>query len=579
LPLILLSAVVQGWALYGLHRAIEDHRWPATNQAWLIALYALAVFVPTTLQLLAEHSREAGFRRVVAAFAISYFYFGWHYGARVSPAEAIPMDGPRYFSLALLLTVLWLLALPFAQGRLATGSWTTRYRLLFTNGWRNQLMLAEAALFTGLFWLLLFLWQTLFHMLGIDYFRELFKEPVFIYPVTSLTFGCALHLIGSIDRLTSVVLEQILSVLKWLAILAGVILVFFTVALVFKLPGLLFTGSRAIGATWLLWLIAVIVLLLNAAYRDGSATDPYPKWVARFLKGMVPLTVIIAATALYALGVRTQHYGLTVERVWAFVVAGAALCYSIGYSISAFGTGAWLGGIARVNVAVALALIVVISAALTPALSPYRLAANSQARLVQEKGVDAGEDNARERFPYGRNSIHYLRFDTGDYGRAKLRALAQLQSGPHAEEIRREATAVLAQTNPWERLPRADVRAGVSKLRVYPNGRTLDPALIGALAADFHDSPNDAAGIFIDLNGDGTDEFVVLGTYTGLLYQHDAGRWVLAGHMIPRAGGMSRADFERRVIGELAVGHVSTAPSKWNELSIGDVKLRVNPND
>jgi len=70
-----------------------------------------------------------------------------------------------------------------------------------------------------------------------------------------------------------------------------------------------------------------------------------------------------------------------------------------------------------------------------------------------------------------------------------------------------------------------------------------------------------------------------LGTYTGLLYQHDAGRWVLAGHMIPRAGGMSRADFERRVIGELAVGHVSTAPSKWNELSIGDVKLRVNPND
>ena len=52
----------------------------------------------------------------------------------------------------------------------------------------------------GIHWLLLFLWQALFHLLGIDY-RELFEEPVFIYPVTSLTFGCAMHLIGSIDRL------------------------------------------------------------------------------------------------------------------------------------------------------------------------------------------------------------------------------------------------------------------------------------------------------------------------------------------------------------------------------------------
>jgi hypothetical protein len=33
---------------------------------------------------------------------------------------------------------------------------------------------------------------------------------------------------------------------------------------------LLFTGQKAIGAAWLLWLVAVVVLLLNAAYRDGT---------------------------------------------------------------------------------------------------------------------------------------------------------------------------------------------------------------------------------------------------------------------------------------------------------------------
>ena len=54
MPVILIAAVLQGWALYGLHRAIESNAWPATDQRWLIAFYALAVFVPATVQLLAD---------------------------------------------------------------------------------------------------------------------------------------------------------------------------------------------------------------------------------------------------------------------------------------------------------------------------------------------------------------------------------------------------------------------------------------------------------------------------------------------------------------------------------------------
>jgi hypothetical protein len=66
-------------------------------------------------------------------------------------------------------------ALFFAQSRLTTGHWKIQYHALFANAWRNKLMLAEAALFTGLFWLLLFLRPMLFHTLGIDYFRELVR--------------------------------------------------------------------------------------------------------------------------------------------------------------------------------------------------------------------------------------------------------------------------------------------------------------------------------------------------------------------------------------------------------------------
>ena len=39
--------------------------------------------------------------------------------------------------------------------------------------------------------------------------------------------------------------------------------------------------------------------------------------------------------------VRERQYGLTVERVWGFIVAAAALMYSIGYSIAAVGKARW----------------------------------------------------------------------------------------------------------------------------------------------------------------------------------------------------------------------------------------------
>jgi hypothetical protein len=580
LPLILLAAVIQGWVLYWLHHSIKFHHWPATDQAWLVPLYALALFIPVTTQLLSRYAQAAILWRFMLALAAAFFYFGWHFGAHVSSGlSRYPGDPEWPLSLALLFGVLWLLVLPFAQSRLTTGQWASDYRSLFTHAWHNKLMLAEAALFTGLFWLLLFLWQMLFHLLKIDFFRELFEEPIFIYPVTALTFGCAMHLIGSVTQLTSVVLEQLLNLLKWLATIAAAILTLFTIALVLNLPGLLFTGQKAIDATWLLWLVAVMVLLLNAAYRDGTVVQPYPKWVARCLKAAVPLMVIIALTALYALIVRSRHYGLTVERVWAFVVASTALLYSVGYSIAVFRKGAWLGAIARVNVIVAVALIVVISAALTPLLSPYRLAANSQFQLVQGRGLKAIEspDASRMRVPsYGQNSpLRYLRFDAGQYGRARLTELADSYAGADADTVRRSATAMLAQTTRYGSVERADVADVLKKLRIYPADRTLDQALIDTLKTDLSRPGSEGtAGIFIDLNEDKIDEFVLLTPYRGRVYQDRLGKWVYVGDVFLNSRGATGD-----LIDDLAKGNVSARPSTWSDLVIGTHKYRINASD
>jgi hypothetical protein len=189
LPIILVTAVLQGGALYGLHHALKYHHWPVPSAQWVTSLYTCAVFVPLTVQLLADHAQRKLMWLLIATLAAAFFYFGWHSGGAIGgrPYEAASSSaGAGLFLFAFELVVLWLLVLPFLQSRLTLGHWRVEYPALFNFAWRNKIMLCEAAVFTGLFWLLLALWQALFHLLQIDFFRNLFLEPLFAYPVTAL---------------------------------------------------------------------------------------------------------------------------------------------------------------------------------------------------------------------------------------------------------------------------------------------------------------------------------------------------------------------------------------------------------
>jgi hypothetical protein len=70
------------------------------------------------------------------------------------------------------------------------------------------------------------------------------------WPMKCPDCGAKTHynLIGSLTRLVTVLMEQTLSVLKWLGVIAALILALFTAALAVKLPELVATGARAIGA-------------------------------------------------------------------------------------------------------------------------------------------------------------------------------------------------------------------------------------------------------------------------------------------------------------------------------------------
>ncbi len=572
LPVILLAAVVQGWVLYGLHESIVNSRWPADHPPTLLALYAIALFVPLTLQFLAQRARQRATWVILACLAIAVAYFGWHTGTVLDSRTQRFLSGGECIPFAFALSVLWLIALPFAQARLSDGRWRTRYELLFSTAWTNKLALAEALLFTGLFWLLLFLWQKLFDLLGIGFFEELFEEPMFVYPVTSIVFGVALHLIGSIERLTSIVLDHMLNVLKWLALIAGLILTLFTIALVAKLPGMLESGERIIGAGWLLWLVAVTVLLVNAAYRDGSAERPYPRPIALALRFVIPLIVIIALTAVYALYLRIREYGFTVERVWACIVAAAAVLYSIGYALAAKQTSPWMGSIARVNVAVALFLIVAISLALTPVLSPHRIAANSQYELALARD----SSDARQ---YG-TPMHYLRYSAGKYGRRKLEALAAIEDHPRAAALRADAKAILEQET-WSAPLPSNVESRLADMVVYPAGRELGAELTAQLKSDMQDPSSgwlysarwgSLIGAFIDLDNDGAEEFVVVADSNAVAYRLTGNEWQRAGYFV--SNGLPMKDELLVTLREKGIA--AEAPSLQN-FRIGSHLFRFSP--
>jgi hypothetical protein len=569
LPIILLAAVAQGLCLYALHSSVERSVWPSTEPGLLIALYAVAVFVTLTLQLLARHVRARLTWLILAALVAFYLLVGWHHGAQMF--EGQPRFFEAWFSVAFIVSIQWLLLMPFVQARLIDGHWRSRYELLFSSAWNNKLLLAEAGVFTGFFWLLLFLWAQLFEMLGVEFFSWLFREPIFIYPVTSIVFGVALQLIGSVERLTKAVLEQLLSVLKWLALLAALILVLFTVALVFELPRMISIGDKAIAAVWLLWLIAVVVLLVNAAYRDGSVARPYPRAIGLALRCALPLTVIIALVAVYALWLRVDQYGVTVSRFWGWIVAGAALLYCVGYALAARHREHWMRSVAGVNVLTALYLIAVLTLALTPVLSPYRIAADSQLALILAEPGDSSSAREHE------SRLNYLRFDSGKYGRDRLAELGRIENHPRAEELRRDANAAIARQNRFA-LPQLDDPMLLAQMTVQPRDRALDPALAELVAQEVRSSgradyATSIAGVFVDLDEDGTEEFAVLMPGRAVAFQNEAGGW-------RRIGDMSYSKYEQVdvILARIRAGNFGVEASQWRDLVVGDVRYRVSPD-
>ncbi|MBB6589992.1 DUF4153 domain-containing protein [Ralstonia solanacearum] len=563
---LMLIALAQGVGLYLCGR-LAGTSLPDAQRALLAAAHTVLVFGPTAYYLC---ERPAAPRRLLGLLALAALLIGaltgyshWMGG---TTAKDLLDPGRRF----LVSAVLWGLALPLIQLR-ADGRALTDYPALFQASWRDAILVIDAAIFTGVFWSVLFLGAQLFDVIGLHLFREIIQKAAFAWPATTLCFAYAVQLCRRHAVMVESIQRHALSACKWLLPLTLLIAAGFVLALPFT--GLKALWATRYAATLLLWLLAVSVLFINAAYGDGTEPPGYPRWLAATLRaGMLALPVL-GGLALVALGLRIRQHGLTVERIWGMLVAVAGCVYALGYAAAALRRGAWLGGIGRINVTVALGLIVAIALLTGPLLEQHRLAADSQvARLATGKV-------AADKFDYDA-----LRFDMGRPGRDALaRLVADTALANHAE-IGRRATAALAKQRRWGNDLAVDFDTLLAGTKIYPAGATLPADFIDFARAHqdaFKSLACEVGGsgacglIMLDLNGDGQIEILPAAPqYRPELYSRTAAGWKAIGYL---EATEHRCHHDSADTGTDAATAITVVPL-WKDVMIGKHRWVVVPD-
>ena len=342
---MLIIAVVQGILLFALYRAFDTDLWPSDDPLWSYPLWTLAIAVPLLLLLSLNHGNErrvvqlvAGWAAVLALLAI---YTGW----QAEPFGEFPV-GSLTFVFCASMTLACFKALMYLQQRANQVPLT--YQVLFTNSWRNFLVTALSAIFVLIFWLILVLWGELFSVIEIDFFRDLFREDWFIFPVLGFALGLGMIIFRNLTRVIDTITKLLHALIKLLLPLIVTVAVIFLAALPFV--GLDVLWSTGNGTALLLWLLAVILFFTNAVYQDGRETNAYAPVIHRLIFSGLCVMPIISALSLYGLVLRLNQYGWSVERCWAFVVWLILTLLAVGYVMGIVRRRAeWTIDLARVN--------------------------------------------------------------------------------------------------------------------------------------------------------------------------------------------------------------------------------------
>lgn len=560
-PIIILISAFQGLALTLLYQSVEHQVWPATNSMWLIALATLFISAPLLTLFCITQNNTKQVVKYILPFSILLSSLGAYVGLQLEPKQHVYNDAVL-ISFIFTALLACFKALMYIQQFLSNKA--ISYPSLFTISWRNFIMFAECWIFVGVFWGILNLGASLFHILEIDVFKTLLEKDWFVIPVLSLAFGFAIivfrNILHTVDNISTI----LQTLIKFLLPALTVVSLGFLITLAFTgLNTLWKTGS---GSFLVMWLQALTLFFVNTVYQEDSDKKPYNLLLHRLIFLGVALLPIYSLISAYGLWLRVEQYGLTVERCWAILVWALLACFSFGYFIGIVKKrDAWLHSLSTVNISMGIIVLISMLLVNSPILNFQSISANSQiARLEVGK-------------------VNYDDFDYSYFGRS-LGRQGYLKMQELKEKLKNSAPDKVAIID--RMYVNSEIVEGGNSftefeqlLTFWPSPKSVPSALIQALYKDETQEQwstyygNNYYLLAEDLNGDEIPEFIVIteNNYhtSAKLWFEDQGNWqsiYMSTH---------NPDDIRYIKSLIENSEVKVVKPEWKDLKIGNLEFRV----
>ncbi len=441
----------------------------------------------------------------------------WSLQQMDTSADSNRHNGEGFFSLYLFLLLLAYVLIPYLQ------SWHNRregrfvYHDLYRHSWDNFFIVCVGLLLTGIFWLLIVLWASLFDMLHIKFFSDIFYSKPFGWLVPFMVTGLGITIGITNDRVIGTLRNIALGICRFMMPLTALITLLFT----FTLP---FTGLQAIWDTnhaspILLVLVAANVFFLNGIFQDGEDTH-YAKPLQLLTNAslcMLPFLVVLAA---YSTWLRIDQHGLTPSRVYAVLITLVGACYSFSYPLNVFRRNpSWLLGIRSTNIYTGLLICGLIIVTHSPLFGPLTLSARNQYNRLLDGKV------AADQFDYGT-----LKYKLGRPGEHYLQQIRTLKEHPQLVMIQ-DRLQLLDNTKnyyDWQaHLQNPDYKK--SKLEVLGGGEVPDNF---TEALSYNQCETTCYLMLSDINTDGQLDVIIFGAQESSylhVYMLKEGHWVHSG--------------------------------------------------
>ncbi|MCO8170939.1 DUF4153 domain-containing protein [Pseudomonas sp. 21LCFQ02] len=374
LPLYLLIGLVQGLSML---LALELKQ-PALGVA--------AAVLGINLQLLGErwHQRvPLAWTVLVAATMALITEWVMHASAQSSLA----------FSWGVCALVIGYVATAFIASAPARQGRRVPYPALFRHAWNNAFIVLLAVVLSWLFWGLLMLCASLFEMIGIGALKDGINHRYVLLLVMPVVFSVGMRMGCENDKVIGLLRGILLSLCRFLAPLAALIVVLFCLSLPFT--GLASIWSTGYASRILLGLVAITLFLVNGVFQDGQQPAAYPCWLRQLINLSLVCLPVLTALAGYSTWLRLDQYGLSPSRFFALLVVAFAALYSLAamYAVLRSPQG-WLGSLRWSNPWQALLVCVVLLLIHGPGLNPQALSASNQLQRLLDGRTQPAEFDA-----------------------------------------------------------------------------------------------------------------------------------------------------------------------------------------